>query len=326
MSALVLQIEINFILFLQTIGGLMLPIMNFFTFLGSEYVYLILLPLLYWCIDSSLGLRTGIMLMLSVSANNILKLAFHTPRPYWVDARVKAFSSETSFGLPSGHSTNAAGVWGTVARGIKKTWFSIMMIFIIFMIGLSRTYLGVHFVRDVLTGWLLGGILLIGLSLFDKPFTRWISARTLTFQILFCIGVSLAVPGIGFAVRGLASSFIVPEAWMAQAYSSSGVYPDPFSMEGLVTISGVFLGFSTGYAWLTRKISGYVVEGSFKKRALRFLVGLVTVAIIYLSLKLIAPAEPEVWSMVFRFLRYALLGFWVAAGAPLLFRKLKLDR
>jgi len=91
MSVLFLQMEINFILFLQGLGNWLLPIMNFFTFLGSEYVYLLLLPLLYWCIDSAMGVRTALMLVFSVHTNTLLKMAFHTPRPYWVDSQVKLF-------------------------------------------------------------------------------------------------------------------------------------------------------------------------------------------------------------------------------------------
>lgn len=326
MSVLFLQMEINFILFLQGLGNWLLPIMNFFTFLGSEYVYLLLLPLLYWCIDSAMGVRTALMLVFSVHTNTLLKMAFHTPRPYWVDSQVKAFSAETSFGLPSGHSTNAVSIWGTVARGFKRGWFTALMIFVMFMIGLSRVYLGVHFVQDVLAGWALGGLILLALSWLDKPITRWISSKSLRFQILFCLGLTLAILASGFLVRTLSSSFSMPSSWMTQAFDSSEVYPDPFSMEGLVTISGVFLGFSTGYAWLTKKWGSYRVEGSLKKRLIRFLVGLITVAALYISLSLISPQSPEVLSNIFRFIRYGLLGGWIAAGAPLLFKKLKLDQ
>ena len=78
------------------------------------------MPALYWCIDARLGLRVGMILLLSNGLNAVLKLAFHTPRPYWVDARVTGFAAESSFGLPSGHAQSAASVWGLLASSFRK--------------------------------------------------------------------------------------------------------------------------------------------------------------------------------------------------------------
>jgi membrane-associated phospholipid phosphatase len=326
MSILFQQFQLNFTLFMQGLGGWLLPFMMFFTSLGSEYAFLLILPLIYWCIDSAIGLRTAVMLTFSVSSHSILKLVFHTPRPYWVDARVKAFSAETSFGFPSGHSTDAVSVWGTVARGFNKRWLTLTLVFIMFMIGLSRIYLGVHFLQDVLGGWLLGGLLLLGLSLLDKPVTRWLGSKSLTVQILVSACVSGVILLLGILARNASTAFVIPPDWITQAFNSSQVSLNPRSLDGLVTVSGLFFGFGAGYAWLTKKLHGYQVEGSFEKRVLRFLVGLITVVIVYLPLELIAPSQPEALSLIVTYLRYALLGLWVSAGAPLLFRRLKLDR
>jgi hypothetical protein len=47
---------------------------------------------------------------------------------------------------------------------------------------------------------------------------------------------------------------------------------------------------------------------------------------LYLGLKALLPAEGEPLYLLFRFVRYALIGFWAGYGAPRLFRLLGLAR
>ena len=57
--------------------------MRFFSFLGSEYFILLVLPVVYWCVDSALGLRVGFFLLFTGGFNDILKMGVRGPRPYW---------------------------------------------------------------------------------------------------------------------------------------------------------------------------------------------------------------------------------------------------
>jgi len=57
---------------------------------------------------------------------------------------------------------------------------------------------------------------------------------------------------------------------------------------------------------------------------LRYLVGMATVGIVYALPKLLLAGIEAGGPPLLRFLRYALLGAWVAAGAPWLFLKLGL--
>ena len=56
-----LQPQIDFILFLQTLGAWLKPVMQFFTFLGEENFFIVVMPALYWTIDPGLGTRTQII-------------------------------------------------------------------------------------------------------------------------------------------------------------------------------------------------------------------------------------------------------------------------
>ena len=73
---------VNVNLFLQSIGDWIIPPMHWVTFLGDEEFYLLVMPMVYWCIDSRLGIRMGMILMLSNSLGTSLKFLFHSPRPF----------------------------------------------------------------------------------------------------------------------------------------------------------------------------------------------------------------------------------------------------
>ena len=154
------QNGIEWIVAIQSLGGWLEAPMKFFSFLGTQDFFFLALPLIYWSVNAGLGFRVALILIASVTFNNFAKLWFAGPRPYWVSAEVKAFAAESSFGIPSGHAQNAVDVWGILAWGIRKPWVWVFATALVFLIGFSRLYLGVHFVHDVLAGWLIGAVIL----------------------------------------------------------------------------------------------------------------------------------------------------------------------
>lgn len=316
-------LEINFTLFLQALGEWLATPFKFITSLGTEEFYILIMPLLFWCINSLMGIRAGVMLLISGGIKDFLKVVIHTPRPYWVDTRVKAFSSESSFGMPSGHSMDAASIWGVIAASQKRRWVTWLAILLIFLIGLSRIYLGVHYLHDVLSGWLLGGLILWGYLAAEKPVARWVNQKSLTIQIAFAFFFSLALIGLAWLARLLIGNWQIPAAWTQNALAGSGVSPDPLNMSGSVTLAGVAFGFLGGLAWWIKKFGMPQVGKKTYRLILRYLLGMAGLAILYVGLKMVLPEEPELLGSILRYIRYALIGIWVTAGAPLVFRKLK---
>ena len=62
-------------LFFQDIGNTLIEIMKFFSFLGSEDFYLLIMPILVWSIDYTLGMRMGVMLLVSSLTNLFFKFS-----------------------------------------------------------------------------------------------------------------------------------------------------------------------------------------------------------------------------------------------------------
>jgi len=325
MEALI-DFEIAFTTFWQNLGGWLEYPMQAFTFLGSELFFLLVMPALYWSIDPVIGFRAGMMLILSGGLNSVFKMLFHTPRPFWVDSNVRAYSSETSFGMPSGHSQNSAAIWGIIAATIRSKWAYILAVVLVFFIGLSRIYLGVHFLHDVLTGWLAGILIILLYIKFEAPVSGWLKSKTFAFQILvsFLFGVSFIL--LGYLAQLSTSKWVLPTEWTTLALAAGAEAPDPFNLEGVITIAGVAFGFTAGFAWWRNKFGVYEIRCSSIKKLARYTFGLMGIVVLYFGLKLVFPEEPLLVGGTFRFIRYTLIGMWVTFIAPWFFRLLHLER
>lgn len=67
----------------------------------------------------------------------------------------------SKYGFPSSHASNIAAI-GTIFIFYYRKWAAFWIVMIV-LIGWSRVYVGVHFPLDVLAGWILGGLISIGL-------------------------------------------------------------------------------------------------------------------------------------------------------------------
>lgn len=119
----------------------------------------------------------------SILSDLLSKVIIHRPRPEAV-----AFYHEGSYSFPSGHATVAIAIYGFIAYfliKINKRWkFRINLFFIflvlIFAIGFSRLYLGVHYLSDVLGGYFLGLMWLIA-SIF---LYEWLIKKKIVEQVI----------------------------------------------------------------------------------------------------------------------------------------------
>ncbi len=314
---------INLIFAFQNLGEWLLPIMEFFSFLGTEDFYILALPVIYWSLDASLGLRVGVMMLLSAGTNTIFKFAFHSPRPYWVNTEVKALAAETSFGIPSGHAQNAISIWGMVGTYFHKKWVWVLTTIIILGISLSRTYLAVHYPVDTVLGLTLGFLLLVAVNRAWHPVAKWAQEQTLSKQITVAFLGSLALLFIGVFVAWIFRGWTLPLAWEQAAKRAGGEALHPYAITGLITSSATLFGLFAGVAFIEKK-GGFSASGTSKKRFLRYLLGLVGLLVFYIGLKLIFPSGETLIAYIFRYIRYALVGFWVSGGAPFVFLKTKL--
>lgn len=314
---------IPFILAFQNLGEWLLAPMKFFSFLGTENFYVLAFPIVYWAVDAALGLRLGVMILLSSGVNTIFKFIFHAPRPYWTNTEVKAFSAETSFGLPSGHAQSAVAVWGTVGTYFRKTWVWVLSLLLILGISFSRLYLAVHFPVDTALGLAIGLALLLLVNRAWEPVAAWARGQSTARQVAAAFFASLLLLVAGLCVAWLLRDWELPVAWTQNAVRAGDEALHPLSLSGLITSSATLFGLLAGVAWLEAR-GGFSASGSLTQRVSRYILGVIGLAVFYIGLKMIFPSGENFAAYFFRFIRYALVGFWVSGGAPFIFLKVNL--
>lgn len=311
---------IPFILAFQSLGEWLLMPMKALSFLGTENFYILSMPVLYWSIDSALGLRVGVTMLLSSGINTFFKFLFHAPRPYWINTKVKVFAAESSFGMPSGHAQNAVAVWGSFAAYFRKRWVWVISLLLIAGISLSRLYLAVHFPVDTVLGLLLGFLLLVGILDFWEPVANWAGEKSLSMQILIAFLGSVTLIFLAGVAAWAFKDWQMPLAWKQNAGRVGGEALHPFALGGIISSAATLFGMFAGLAWINTQ-GGFQASGNPMQRFLRYIVGMIGLVVFYLGLKLIFPAGENFIAYVFRYLRYALVGFWVSGGAPFIFFK-----
>ncbi len=140
----------------------------FITLLGNGEAYLFLIPLVYFMISRKLGWRILLLTVFSAIIMNTLKDFFQVPRPpkeLW-KIEVEGYS------FPSGHAAGASSFWFYLALKLKKHIVYVISITLIILISVSRIVLGVHYIRDIIAGILLGTGIALGFYYLDKKTQR----------------------------------------------------------------------------------------------------------------------------------------------------------
>ena len=139
-------------------------ILLFITNLGGA-TFLIILSTILFIITKKKKIPLYIFMNLTCAflTNEITKSIFTRSRPIGIN-----LIDETGFSYPSGHSMVSLSFYGFITylllknckNNLIKTIIIISSIILISLVGFSRIYLGVHYLSDVIGGFLLATIYL----------------------------------------------------------------------------------------------------------------------------------------------------------------------
>ncbi len=312
------DIGIQLVQAIQTLSPMLDSIMKFLSFLGTIEFYLLVIPFIYWIVDSQLGFRLLLVLVGTDILGSAGKLLFHQPRPYWV-GDVRALSAESSYGIPSTHASNSLAVWGFLATTLRRNSLWVLSIALIFLIGLSRLYLGVHFPHDVLGGWLLGILAVYLYSRFEPGAVDWLRKQHTNKHIVLGFALSLLIILLGMLIRLVVAPYPDPPEWASYATNAR-------SLTHFFTLGGASFGAIAGFT-LMWEHARFQVKGPALLQAGRYLLGIAGVLAIYLGLDILFSlfaADETIPGYILRYIRYAAVAFWALFGAPWAFIKVKL--
>lgn len=150
---------------IKTMSQSTTAVMMFASFLGSAITLITLAAGFIFLIENKKYPKLIVLnLILVFILNKILKIIIARPRP----ERLR-LTLENGYSFPSGHSMVSFAFYGfliyLINKNLKNKKIKYPLIFfialLILFIGISRIYLGVHYVTDVVGGFIIGFIYLI---------------------------------------------------------------------------------------------------------------------------------------------------------------------
>ncbi len=198
----------------RLVSGLISPFATgffmFFTGLASTLPLLLLcFALVLWYPHKEYRVPLLLNLMLAVLLNIALKDLVGRPRP--ID--VSLLASAGGYSFPSGHTMSAACLYGflmylalhsNLSNGKKRLVITTLSI-VIFLVGLSRIYLGVHYFSDVLAAIFISVFYLIVFTAFVNRYFAHHNSRekeyTLPQRAKFLSSFHFALEGIASGLK-----------------------------------------------------------------------------------------------------------------------------
>lgn len=277
----------SLLLYLQNIANPVLDLFfEFVTMLGEKNILIAVIAWIFWNIDKKKGFILSFTLLFSLLLNSVLKISFHRPRPFEVLPEIagKRVHTATGYSFPSGHTQGATTFYLTLALLFKRWWIYGAAVLISLFVAVSRLYLGVHWPVDVIASLIAGSIVSVSIylllnSIYDNVKLRERLIIFLSFGSFLVLIIFIVINNIYFKGQ--------------------------LEITDLVKIVGVFSGASLGFIFEER-YSSFSVEGSFIKKILRFVIGLVFTLVLLSGLKLVFP-----YTDGFHFIRYGIVGLWI---------------
>lgn len=167
------------------------------TRIGGAWLFLVVPLIVYWCVSKKYGYYLMAAGLIGTAVNQFLKIMCQVPRPWVRDPDFTiveaARGGASGYSFPSGHSQNAAGILGGVARFTKTRAVRVVCVVLIALVAFSRMYLGVHYPTDVAVGLLCGLLLVFVLYPVFRSVDRDVSVVSAVFGVaaLCCLSAAL---------------------------------------------------------------------------------------------------------------------------------------
>ncbi|MHA1366928.1 MAG: phosphatase PAP2 family protein [Candidatus Heimdallarchaeota archaeon] len=276
------------------------------TFLGDPIVYIIILAIAFWILNKKDAIIAIYVLLTASFLNFFLKVVIQKPRP-----NVTRLTSADGFSTPSGHAQTSTTVYGWIMFYFKKIWLYVVVPILVILICLSRVFLGVHYIGDVILGLLIGAAVLAALFFGIPLLVKWLDKLKDWQKIL--IGESYGV--VVFLMTFLTGYYA---NWPAGDTTNSAN-----------TVAALIL--FPFFIWIENKKIGMKNEGiDWRSKLLRAIVGFAVIIGAYFGFSALFDAIIELipsigygLAYLFRFIKYGLLITILGLLMPFVFSRVK---
>ena len=227
-------------------GAFLAGFLSKMTWLGETGTVIVILALIYWCVSKDFGAYFLMGWGSNRLVNGLLKVTVCAYRPWIRDARVvpygNSITTATGYSFPSGHTMNAATVFGggAVRKDIPPALRAVLGLLVL-LVGFSRNYLGVHMPQDVLAGAVAGTLVMYLIM----KLMQWVKNHPEKDSLVVIIGV-------GFAI-------------LVAVYAAVKPYPVDTDEAGRVLVEGAKMAKDTfkGVSWCVAVLTGWILERRF---------------------------------------------------------------
>jgi membrane-associated phospholipid phosphatase len=284
--------SIEIIRFLQDQSSAFLDLFfDVISFFGEEYFYIAVLGFIYWIVNKRFGEFLAITLGFSLTLNNVIKDFVEANRPFedYNDIENKRPETATGHSMPSGHVQGSSSFFTAIALYLKKHVYLFVAITLTILMMLSRMYLGVHYLKDVLVGAGIGIAIAVSAHIVFQKFHD----KPKQLHTLYLILVLVFIPAL----------FIV---------SSNDFF------KGYGILAGVV--FAVLYE---KRYVQFTYDISIGRKIIRYAVGLVLIGTVLISLKALLGLIPSnaFFTNILDFVRYFLVAFIGFGVYPYVFKK-----
>jgi len=283
------------------------------TFFGGAGAYFLIAIFIYVAWNKQLAIRLLVLVLLTMTLNEILKMVIGNPRPFirertwlkkWAVSPEEAARLAAEYSTPSGHAMGSSAFYSYLYGCIRSRAVRVIAVVAILLIGISRPYLGVHYAEDVLIGWAFG----LSLALVSIRYGEAIASAWNRFSSMQEIGATLA--------GSLA-------LWLLAVLLNGG------QTAGQPRNALYYAGFLTGIVIARRlevsRVNFDPKSSSVVEKILRYLlsVGMVifTLVILRAGFEMAVDRASVFWNLA-EYLRSAAAGFVAIFVAPLLFTRI----
>jgi len=284
--------------FLDTLVG-------FITRFGEETIGVVILCLIFWCLNKKIAYVIGIAFFLSGLTVQGMKICFRIDRPWVIDTSFNpvegAKEYATGYSFPSGHTQSAASLYGAIGAQVKQKWLMAVCFTIPVLVAFSRLYLGVHTLRDVVASLLISALFIfITVKLFAGEETinkKWEFTVALSMIIYSLIVTAIAVI--------LHSNGTIEQHYVADCLKAAG--------------AGI--GFATGMYVERVYINFSVKTKSLLWQIIKLIAGIAGVLVIQNGLKEVFKLMFGADNLAADMIRYFLMLTWVTLFYPLIIKR-----